>query len=60
MDEIFELANKVKGLDLSDAIRMMDESVKLKRKILQMNMEYQRMLQQIDAIISRAIAKSSY
>ena len=60
MDEIFELVDKVKGIDLSDAIKIMDESVKLKRKILQMNMEYQRMLQRVDAIISRAITKSSY
>jgi len=41
VSRVLELINRVRDLGLSEAIKLMDESVKLKRKILQMSTEDQ-------------------
>jgi len=58
ISQILELIDKVKNLDLSEAIKLMDESIKLKRKILQMSTEYHKMLQQVDVALSKALSLS--
>ena len=55
MEEVFRLKDEIRGVDFSSAIRLMDESLKLKRKILQMSMEYRRMLQQVDMALVQAL-----
>jgi len=59
ISEVLGLIDKLKNVDLKDAIKMMEESIKLKRRILQLNIEYRQALQQIDNAISRAVTQKA-
>ncbi|MEX0567950.1 MAG: PaREP1 family protein [Candidatus Njordarchaeota archaeon] len=54
ISQVIDLIDNIKNIDFSEAIRLMDESLKIKRKILQMNKEYYLILQNIDTAISKA------
>jgi len=44
---VLGLIDRLKDVNLKDAIKMMDESIKLQRKILQLIIWYRQVLQQV-------------
>ena len=48
LDEIQEIMRSLKGMKLKEAIRLMDDALKVKRKILQESIKYESILKLIE------------
>jgi len=57
IEEMVEVVRKLSGLDLKGAVEIMEKCLRLKRKILQANIEYHNTLRELNNIIQKAILK---
>ncbi len=54
---MIDVIRKLSELDLRGAVDVMEKCLRLKRKILQANVEYHNTLRELNYIIQRAILK---
>lgn len=57
IDEMVEVIRKLSRIDLKSVVGMMEKCLKLKRRILQANVEYHNTLRELNNIIQQAILK---
>jgi len=57
LDDMEKIIKRISGINLDKALKIMEKCIKLKRKILQANIEYHAALNELSLIIKQTLSK---